>query len=84
MIVKYYLKACGSGKCGTCEGIRAKVDAAAKKWGFEATVAVFKGHEAAAKAGVPELPAMVIEDELVASGYEPTEKELIKLFKKYK
>ena len=83
MEIKYYLKSCGTGNCSTCAGIKGKVAEAAKELGIEATVTVFKGMEAAAAAGVPELPAMVIKNELIASGYEPSQKEVLKALKKF-
>ena len=79
MIIKYYKKVCKSG----CDGMNKQtIETVVNELGIKADVKLYKGEDAAASAGIPELPALLIDDKLVLHGYKPTLKEIKKLIQK--
>lgn len=82
MEIKYFKPECNSCACSLDKQREAIINAA-KAVGMEIdSLIVFAGLENAQKQGVPEVPAVVVDGELVFSGYEPNEKDLTKIFKK--
>ena len=79
MEIKYYKKACQT----SCDGINEKIiTEIVEKLKIDAKISIFQGLELANKAGIPELPALIIDDQLALSGYKPTYKEIEKQIKK--
>ena len=77
MDIKFYNKSCCSTKVVEEEMFKKALNAVGKT----ATIEIINESEKADAAGMPELPALLINGELVLSGYVPSDKELKKLFK---
>lgn len=82
MEIRYFKPECKDCGCSLDKQKEAIINSA-KAVGMKLdSLIVFSGLENAQKQGVPEVPAVVVDGELVFSGYEPNEKDLTKAFKK--
>lgn len=82
MEIRFFKGECLS--CG-CDAVQQRQDImnGAKKAGVTVdNLIFFSGLENAQKQGVPEVPALVVDGELVLSGFEPKEKDVYKALKK--
>jgi len=81
MELKYYKKVCEHGCDGVNETLFNKV---AENLGIsDLKVSLIHGIDKAISEGIPEVPAIVINGEIVHSGWVPSEKEVTKLMKKH-
>ena len=79
MKIVYFKKSCNS-NCGlTFLNLLKQV---LKDLNIEADIKVLSGIDEASKYGVGDIPSLIINDQLVASGFYLTEKQLTKTLKK--
>ncbi len=81
MEIKYYKKQCETSCDATSkEFLQAVMESHNKK----GTIEIIDNLETAILQGMPAVPALVINGELILSGYKPSEKEFSKFIKKAK